>query len=349
MKKYGLHLLDKLIGDKYGHDPEEVGILFAHIKETAFNLPGVEETKLYIGNNQKSLLEQREFEAFGETCDKVLYYIETYFSDYTNNGLQLSDFGRKKLTDRYSTLIEKTKKEVEQCLNKKLFEAMSPLLEMDGPSGFTVHHGKYLDQFWHNWAQRMKHTEGSIKEADVVKFLVVNNFNSEDFFIYLTDQVISEMVNEDSPLVCEEILSSHAKGFKRIATMIGLPFTTKFPHIKELLDEWFKTEMKNCRVRQKNEDPRQLSIIGQGDGKMESPLSVAQLAYFYKMMKNSGLMGNGSHQDVLKFIVRNYSTQKVETIAIESIHNKYYNVEGRTKDVVGELFEKLARDVKSDN
>ena len=60
-------------------------------------------------------------------------------------------------------------------------------------------------------------------------------------------------------------------------------------------------------------------------------ISVAQLAYIFKVLVDMGTIKNKNVSDVMRFIIKNISTPKAQDISFDSLKTKYYQPEHSTK------------------
>lgn len=73
------------------------------------------------------------------------------------------------------------------------------------------------------------------------------------------------------------------------------------------------------------------------DFKLNTKLSVPQLAYLTKIFIESGVLQNRNQREVLKFLAQFVRTKKAENISAESLRSKFYNVEENTKETVKDV------------
>ncbi len=342
---YHLQLFDQLISNKE-EENEEASAIIADIKETAFALRSEQEIRLFIQNHQLALLEHKNFDSVCGKCDKVLHFIETYFHDFVNEKLQISDIGKEKLCNQYSDLINEMKCEMQSSLSEKLYINLQPMTEPENDKPFTIYRARYVSQFWENWNSDFKPFLNALEEETVVSYLISQNFNQPTFFKYITSEIMGELHQEDDPYIQEHVLLSYAKRFSIIPAKIGQPFRPEYPHIKQVLEDWLNREIKQCRKRQKKFNPEQQSIIPKDGYKIETSISVAQTAYLFRLFSKSGIITNKVQLDILHVLSEKFRSKKAEFITVGSLHNKYYNVEDRTKESVKELLKDLLNQIE---
>ena len=77
--------------------------------------------------------------------------------------------------------------------------------------------------------------------------------------------------------------------------------------------------------------------------KIKSNLSVSQLAYFCRLMYESGAIVPKSQTDILKFITDNFHTVNTQEISIRSLRSRYYTVDLATKEAIKALLNKMIK------
>lgn len=342
--EYNLRLFDQLIENSGEKESEEVKAIIDEIKKTAYTLRTKEEIRLYIQNHQVVLLEQKNFDLLCQKCDRILYFLESNFHQFVNEMLPISDIGKAKIFNRFTDLISETGAEI-RLLNEKLYRYIQPIAEVDGCTQCTIYCAQYVSHFWESWL--LDFIPSTFKEETIVNFLISQNFNTPAFFRYITGEIIGELHQEDDPYIQEQVLLSYSKRFNIIPVKIGNPFRPDYPPIKSLLSEWLKAEMKQCRRKIKGYNPKQQTILpNDRKYKIETSLSVAQTAYLFKVLNRSGVITNKVQMDILHVISEKFRSRKTEVISFDSLHNKYYNVEDRTKESVKEILKEVLKNLE---
>ncbi|MBX9853535.1 MAG: hypothetical protein K2X86_17465 [Cytophagaceae bacterium] len=341
---YTLQLFDQLIENYVEEESDEVKETIEAIKKTAYRLRTQEEIRLYIQNHQVVLLEQKNFDLLSQKCDKVLYFLETNFHPFVNEMLPISDIGKNKTFNCFNDLISEIETKIKD-LDEKLYRYIQTLAEPESCRQCSIYYARYVSYFWESWLTDYSFSE--LKKETIVNFLISQNFNTPTFFKYITGEIIGELHQEDDPYFQEQVLLSHSKRFSTIPVKTENPFRRDYPDIKYLLKEWLKAEIKHCRKKLKSYNPQQRTILSkESECKIETSLSVAQMAYFFKLLNKSGVITNKVQMDILHVISERFRSQKTDTISIESLHNKYYNVEDRTKETVKKMLKEVLKDLE---
>ncbi len=74
-------------------------------------------------------------------------------------------------------------------------------------------------------------------------------------------------------------------------------------------------------------------------------LSVPQLAFFVKLLVDTGVVHNRNQTELLKTISKTIRTNRNEIISAESLRNKYYNVDKAATDSVKNVIINLLNQV----
>ena len=77
-----------------------------------------------------------------------------------------------------------------------------------------------------------------------------------------------------------------------------------------------------------------LTNIQAGKGKVETDFSVAQLAYFCRVMYDLKYFQNKNQTDMLKVAANNFTTSNAQEISIKSLKAKYYSVDNSTRESI---------------
>lgn len=342
--KYSLQLFDNLIEDFGEEDNEEVRAIIDEIKKTACSLKTREETRLYIQNHQVALLEQKNFGLLCQKCDSVLHFLETYFGQFINEALPLSETGRSKIFGRFDDLISEISCKIKE-IDKKLYGYMQPLTDPDNDYKCTIYSSRYVSCFWESWLSDVS-SSGFDKET-ILNFLITQNYNTPGIFRYITGEIIGELQEEDDPYFQKQVLLSHHKKLSIIPEKNGTAFRPNYPGIKSLLSDWLKAEIKHCRKKLKSYNPQQQTIHTKDpQHKIETSLSVAQTAYLFKILHKTGVLTNKVQMEILHVISEKFRSKKTESISFDSLHNKYYNVEDRTKEAVKDMLREVLKNIQ---
>ena len=343
--KYDLESIDETINDN--REGSEVGEIIRKIRETGFSLNSKEEILIYVQNHQLALINKKKVGIENEKLDKILFFLETYFWDSLKESSPVSELGKQALISQTENAIKNCKSLFADRTNPKLFNLIEELLN-PANANCTIHNCNYIREFWENWFTDFVKFCELYNEENLIAFLISQNFNSPHFFVYMTIQITSEMDNEYNPINQKIALEGFTRKFSSAVPGKNLEYRVGFPNIAELITNWINREIKYCLKRQKQFNPEQTVLIGSDPvsaKKIETSLSVPQLACLLKMLNKSGIITNPVKTELLEAVSKSFKTKKTENIALESLHNKFYNIEDKTRESVKQLLKQVILEI----
>ena len=82
--------------------------------------------------------------------------------------------------------------------------------------------------------------------------------------------------------------------------------------------------------------------------KIITPLSVAQLAYIFRVFTETGTLQTDNLSNLFRFVAEHISTTRQEEISFDSIRNKFYKPSAAAKESVLDLLVKQVSYVRKD-
>lgn len=338
--KYHLQKFDNIVNNN-GGEVTAVGEIIDEIKQSAFRIVAEEEIKVFIQNHQEMLLAFKEYEPIRKQADEVLDFLEVRFSKFVDEDQPISEAGWNRFWHTYGQTITDKREGFKGSISTKLYNIILPIIEPEGLESPTIYRVKYLKSFWKNWP-----TSDSFKllnEEKLIAYLISENYNTPSLLRYITSGIIRILEQEHDPMTLKQMLRDYANKLKSILTKIGTGFDRNFPALKPLLDQWLEQESKQCDKKLKNYNPNQLELIPKETHKLETSMSVAQTAYFFKLLNQAEVITNKVHMEILQTISKSFRSKKSDRIGLESLRSKYYNVEDSTKESVREILKEVLR------
>lgn len=342
--KYNLSLFDKQIDDGNTEEGIELAII-NEIKESAFRQETKEAILVLIRNHQIALNIHKQRESLRLKCDEVQYYLETHFYQYLDDALPVSDIGMSKLITKTNSVIAEIK-ELIATFDEDFKRALEPLYRLQSPT--TIHYAQYVNDFCDKWTNEFVYS-GQDQEQHkelLIRFLITYNYNYPAFTEYLTRKVFERISEEMDPHAQLETLRCHLRQVNCTPSCSIMCFCIGFDSVKTTFKAWLTEEMKYVSKQLKNYSPAQLNLYQRDDIKIETSLSVAETAYFAKLMYASGLTTNASQQEVLQVISKTVKTKKTTNLSLGSLQNKYYEVEDRTKESIKKMLLSMLNNIK---
>lgn len=341
--KYHLQQFDRSVNDNTVHGIE-VGEIIDEIKHSAFSIRSEHELKLFIQNHQKILIKFKNHKPIGHLADQVLYFLETHFPDAVNEQLQASNMAKQEVWLRHAENILHFRPKVKAAITVKLYRCIQPIMEPEKTVKLSIYHLKYIESFWYHWPMLPQST---IDHEKVILYLISQNFNPSHFFRYITRGIIAELAHEDSASFQKQILISYKRKLGTVLAKLTHPFCHDNTAIQPVLEVWLETQLELCTIIANNLDVDKQGKALASHYKIETSLSVAQTAYFFKLLYKSGIITNKTQTDMLHTVSEKFRSVKAENISYESLHKKYYNVEDHAKEAIQEVVKTLLKNIKS--
>lgn len=342
--KYSLKPIDDLINENWG-GRSEVENIVKEIRDTAFSLPTEEETRLFLQKHQFALNQSKIKNVAYANCDQILYFLETYFWKYLDGRSPVSHLGRQALYQQCKQAIEEAEQILPNILSKKLWHLIDILLN-PLKVHCTIDRGNYILQFWESWSTEFILFQEVSDEDDFIAFLIAQNFNSPSFYGYVLERITKETNNEDNPFLQQQVLEKYLNKYCTGPKRLELKHTPSLENIFDLLENWLLLSIKRCKKKQKAYNPSQTKLIhnpGHDYTKIETSLSVPQLAYFFRVLNKAGIITNEIQREMLEVVSKTFKTKKADSIALESLYNKFFNTEDGTKESVKQMLKQLQK------
>jgi hypothetical protein len=164
------------------------------------------------------------------------------------------------------------------------------------------------------------------------------NFNSLDFFDYLTDEITKNLELLESDIEKIDVLHHYLKKFNQSRTTNFRKFNQKIPPIKEQMISWTEEEIEYLSKK------KSLGILNSENNrnaearvKIQTSLSVAQLSYFFKLLIKVKIINHKNNAEVFRFIADNFNTKSSTQISVDSVKNNFYNTDTNSKLTIRQL------------
>ena len=368
-----LHATD-FTEQKITADTEVVRIKKAFINE-AFSLKKDEYVEKYIQQHQSSLIRlcnkllqhislaqfnvshmQEKVNSLPDLCfyfysklEHILNFIEGHFTKYFNQNENIPAsyriIGQLEFRKKIKTL--------DNPKNCELIEiALYPIykfINQNSPATYrNLIYLKELLKMMNDICPKCREMNFNCKLKNSLIYL---NFNNFKFLTHLTLNITNDYQSEETATKQIEKISFYLKKLNQAQTKPGFALKTKQTSIKEQMITWLLEEMAFLEKR------HQLSLNFQNTGKDDitkdfkliTELSVPQVAYFIRILVDTGVIQNKNHKELLTFFANYIKTKKTQNISPDSFRSKYYNVEESAKKVVRNLVIKLMNETQNRN
>jgi hypothetical protein len=166
-----------------------------------------------------------------------------------------------------------------------------------------------------------------LREESIQSIFVYLNYNTIRYFNYYTRYWVEQVKTLESVPAKIEKFSFALKNINQIQIKPGVAYNPIYPSLKEQLVDWITEEISYLErllaLTQKN-------LLSSGaiptDFKVQTDLSLSQLAYMLRIFIDSKIIQNKNLSDILRFVSKCYQV-KHQNISYESFRVRYYNPE----------------------
>lgn len=272
--------------------------------------------------------------------EKLLVFIEKEYNEYLNVNIMvprrtvlMNEYAMNPKLDfvRDSLLAM----EINQELLKILFEPLLLLSTINTHKQITYYQFNYAKEYISELTVMINENPRSIHDAELCDWLLDLNINSFRFFDYKTNMILEDLKKCESDVECLELLYKKLKKFNQHRSKINKSFNDKLPDIKVQISNWLEEEIEYINRKRNLVEYTSGSIKPlEPNNKILLNLSVAQIGYFINLLIRVGIIKHPNQREVFKMITENFKTKGTDTISIDSLSTKFYNVEETTKSTI---------------
>lgn len=167
---------------------------------------------------------------------------------------------------------------------------------------------------------------------DILWLLYSLNFNTVDFYKAFTGYIM-----EKDPENYLESLYHFRRVARQTITLPKIAYKIDFPRIDEMILKWIEEEIHFIEKTSQYKLPlvaEQINKPQTSTEKIFSNLTVAELAYLYKLLNDSKALKIENHKEFFGIIARTYRTGNSENISSQSLRSKFYKPEDSVKTAV---------------
>ena len=351
---------------------EECGRLPAALQEGAIGQHTEQATRAYIHKHQQALLMLSgmvreklpgEFTSMLSTSPrealygmiyqefrKLHHYLETYFYRFLDPDLPVPDAQWLTLSAQEWKELADVKEHLKQCIADPalLRIALLPLEHLTGSSGrelLTYRKVRYARLLLSELRGSLDDPDSDFSDHQLIGLLSRLNFNHLLFFNYCTDRISREAKQAEDENEELEVLRFYLKEYKQRPAVKDTIYNPLYPSLRSQVVCWLKEEIHFLEAT-RGIGKKDLPIAGSAqpaDLKIQTKLSVAELAFLCRALYETDVFTNAQQKDVLRVIGRDFSSLKQETISLQSLLSRYYNPEAATKASVKALLQRVIR------
>lgn len=170
----------------------------------------------------------------------------------------------------------------------------------------------------------------NLEDLNVVirNLLIYLNFNHPAFIVFLINKLSKEVNDQESQQEKVLKLKFYKKEISQIHTKSGVALHKEIMPVKEQLIIWIEEEI--IFLQSESEVLKQSTVTEQqndGELKINTSLSVPQLAYFIRLLVENKTITNINQTQLLKFFALHFTSLKRENMSYGHLRSQYYKIE----------------------
>jgi hypothetical protein len=238
--------------------------------------------------------------------------------------------------------------DIEPILLKIIYEPFLRLRNVSIDTRMTykdlIYCTTYLDAFYDEITENPK-----INSSEIIELLYCINYNSIEFQNYKTKKFKLESESREEYSEKIDYLYHCLKSISQRNCKVNIAYDKDLPSIKHQLISWVEEEITYLSKKlQLTSTPKSLNLFSdEVKVKLQSGLTVAQLAFFFKLQADVGIISHKIQRDIFRHIAENYQTSKVSEISVESLKNKYYQVDTATIEAIKDKTIEILNQIKN--
>lgn len=288
--------------------------------------------------------------------EELLTFIERHCSKYFDLDQRISDaysfLSVKEFEEDYKNLKELlTSKKVDGEMIRIILFPLHQFITDKEKQSITFRRLIFLKYLVKDIQRLIKNFPKESLSNALYEHMFYLNFNGHYFVNYTIDRIRTELQNLTTVRDQLDLLSHTLKSLNQIQVKPSFGLKHNRDSLRDQLLKWLKEEIYYI------EKKHQLSLMippasqaqePEATYKIKTSLSVPQLAYSIKLLKESGVIMNENKTELIRFFSKHFSSVNNKNISTESFRGKYFTNERSTIVSVRDLLKELIDRSKTD-
>ncbi len=284
---------------------------------------------------------QKLYQSLIELFEELLNFIESYFGNYFNQDTKIPESYRRISLAEYKTMMASFKRNArKQNINKNLYQIILDTYEefynLDAPGGITFRRIMYLKKLLSCLVEKSSDRAINSIDEEVINILQYFNFNHSRFFNFIIANINDELNNLETAALKIDKLHWFTKSFNQAQMKPQYSLFPKICSVKEFCLQWIDEELTFMKTQY-----QPMALASQSHGKIlekiETSLSVPQLAFIIKLLIDEGIIKNSSYRQLSKIAAAHFKTPKATHLSPEKLRIKTFSIEKQTVDKVKDI------------
>ncbi len=281
------------------------------------------------GNNNVLAL----YAAISTSLSDILSFIENYFTKYFNIDQKVPYYYYVINNENFQSQLSKLRIQFkERSADLKLITIVESCYSLSisdsNKTTITYHQLVYLKELLAELTSISLDTQTGDFNATICNLLIYLNFNHPAFIVYMTDEFLREIKEQESQQEKVLKLNLQLKQIKQINTTSRGSLYKDIMSAKEQLINWIEEEIDY--IQKESDVSKQLASEAQkseSELKINTALSIPQLAFLVRLLVENKTITNINQSQLLKFIALHFTSVKRENISYGHLRSQYYKAE----------------------
>lgn len=277
------------------------------------------------------------YQSVSAQLEGIIDLLRNTYSRYFNTGLNLPLAFRHRESlelKRYWKIITSIQGQPgnDDTIMNILDQCMKKLIHQNEKTTVTYHQAFYFQNLVKELLGFICTRSFNPVYTSLAELLISWNFNEFTFIQEFCMGIRMEVQNKESDECRLEYLKNMYKQVNRILERSDAVFHPAQPAAKQTILEYITHELtwlQEAVVVPEKKDIRE-------GNKIQTSLTVPVLALLARLFKESGIVTNDKHAEVMKFFTTHFTTLHTSECSYHHLHSKYYNIDEATKKKVCE-------------
>jgi hypothetical protein len=224
---------------------------------------------------------------------------------------------------------------ISEKLKRITVEPVAKLSIQNTKSRVTFQEFHYCKSFIDELSLFLNIPDQIVSNDNLSAWLIKINLNSLNLFDYATDKIADKLNGLETSTERIQLLYKELKIVNQSQPRFTGIFDNSMLPIKIQITNWIEEEIEyQIRESKIQSTPLNLDHPSTTKEKLLAGISVSQLSYTFQLLNQIGIIRHKNQTDIFRFIADNFKTGTTDKISVDSVKQKYYNVEQSTKTAI---------------
>jgi hypothetical protein len=279
--------------------------------------------------------------------EAIILFLQNHYGRYFNANLSLPIPLRLReahdIKKQWKIIAKRlSESETNTRLITILDQSIKGLLHLNEETDITYHQVSYFKNLLKEISGYLSTTASPPVYASIIELLICCKFNELAFIREVCNDIRSEMEKKESSEFRLEFLRNCQKQVSQLWEQNHAPFHTVQPAAKQMILDWLSQDLAYLELPAVGPEIKEAEEVKEGV-KIHTSLSVPVLALITRLFKDSGIVTNTNHLEIIRFFATHFTTQRKSEFSFGHLRSKYYEVDESTKKKVYDYLMQMAQ------